>query len=466
MKCRVTPSQRLSTKPYQVWAVLEKDSDTKPGGAIKSAYCTCTAGLHGSCNHIAGLLFRIKAAVLRGITKPTCTDRLAMWKVPSAKTELTPCPVSELIFKKDHYGKTFSVDRDRQDANIKGRMSFSPLSAEQEVLVKDEDAMRKKLYELIKPYAPKSCFSEFMEEKKLNVKVKYPTPMSLLQCADHFKINQDKSIQENVKLFTENIALTEKERNAVFENTVGQASIQEWHDQRKGRLTASRFHQICTRSKSLQASSSTDANCLVSTLLGYNKALNTAALKHGQSMEPHAKANYLSVAKKNHRKLVSTEAGLVIMPEKPFIAVSPDLLIECLCCGQGLVEIKCPYSIRDTTPSSSNLAYLEEIKGKTTLKKNSDYYYQIQGQMAVTGRAYTDLVVFTTHGNFIKRINFDELFWQDMLIKLEWFWVNCLCPEVLYKTIKQQKDTVSQSLSASSTKCLPENENCGTTSSS
>ena len=134
-----------------------------------------------------GLLFRIEAAVLRGITKPTCTDRLAMWKVPSAKTELTPCPVSELFFKKDHYSKTFSVDRDRQAANIKGRMSFSPLSAEQEVLVKDEDAMRKKLYELIKPYAPKSCFSEFMEEKKLNVKVKYPTPMSLLQCADHFK---------------------------------------------------------------------------------------------------------------------------------------------------------------------------------------------------------------------------------------------------------------------------------------
>ena len=259
--------------------------------------------------------------------------------------------------------------------------------------------------------------------------------------------------------------MTEKERNAVFENTVGQASIQEWHDQRKGRLTASRFHQICTRSKSLQASSSTDADCLVSTLLGYNKAPNTAALKHGQSMEPHAKANYLSVAKKNHRKLVSSEAGLVIMPEKPFIAVSPDLLIECLCCGQGLVEIKCPYSIRGTTPSSSNLAYLEEIEGKTTLKKNSDYYYQIQGQMAVTGRAYTDLVVFTTHGNFIERINFYELFWLDMLIKLEWFWVNCLCPEVLYKTIKQQKDTVSQSLSASSTKCLPENENCGTTSS-
>ena len=63
--------------------------------------------------------------------------------------------------------------------------------------------------------------------------------MSLLQSADHFKINEGKSIQENVKLFAENIALTEKERDAALENTLGQASIQEWHDQRKGRLTAS-----------------------------------------------------------------------------------------------------------------------------------------------------------------------------------------------------------------------------------
>ena len=58
-------------------------------------------------------------------------------------------------------------------------------------------------------------------------------------------------------------------------------------------------------------------------------------------MEPHAKANYLSVTEKNHRKLVSSEAGSIIMPEKPFIAVSPDLLIDCLCCGQGVTKFLC-----------------------------------------------------------------------------------------------------------------------------
>ena len=68
-------------------------------------------------------------------------------------------------------------------------------------------------------------------------------------------------------------------------------------------------------------------------------------------MQPHAEANYFSVTERKNHKLVSSEAGLIIMPEKPFIAVSPDLLIECLCCSQGLEEIKCPYSIRNTSPS-------------------------------------------------------------------------------------------------------------------
>ena len=42
-----------------------------------SAYCSCPAGLPGSCNHVAGMLFRIEAAVIAGVTKPTCTSRLS-----------------------------------------------------------------------------------------------------------------------------------------------------------------------------------------------------------------------------------------------------------------------------------------------------------------------------------------------------------------------------------------------------
>ena len=53
LKCRIVPSQRTSAKPYQVWVVITKDcGDDNPGGQIQSGYCTCTAGLKGSCNHV------------------------------------------------------------------------------------------------------------------------------------------------------------------------------------------------------------------------------------------------------------------------------------------------------------------------------------------------------------------------------------------------------------------------------
>ena len=44
MKCKVTPSQRISSKPYDVWVVLEKDGEENAGGTVKECYCTCTAG--------------------------------------------------------------------------------------------------------------------------------------------------------------------------------------------------------------------------------------------------------------------------------------------------------------------------------------------------------------------------------------------------------------------------------------
>ena len=105
LKCRVTPSQRISNTAYTVWATIEKDGD-RPGGKIYTAYCTCTAGLLGCCNHVIGMLFRVEAAVSTGTTKPSCTSLLAKWNVPTGtKTTLQHKPISEMTFHKYHYRK-------------------------------------------------------------------------------------------------------------------------------------------------------------------------------------------------------------------------------------------------------------------------------------------------------------------------------------------------------------------------
>ena len=114
-------------------------------------------------------------------------------------------------------------------------------------------------------------------------------------------------------------------------------------------------------------------------------------MKHGYSMEIHAKQCYLSLMKPNHKKLKSEEQGLIVMRGKPFIAASPDLKVSCECCGEGLVEIKCPYSIKESIPSADNLTYLQIVDGTIILKRKSDYFYLVQGQMTVTELSYSSL---------------------------------------------------------------------------
>ena len=118
-KAKVTPSQRLSMKAYDVWAAVEKQHAGSPGGRIKRCYCSCTAGLHGSCNHIAGLLFRVEAAVMSGATVTSCTSQPSKWNKPSAKSTPVCQPVNKMVFQKHHYRKLALSGQGRMADNHK-----------------------------------------------------------------------------------------------------------------------------------------------------------------------------------------------------------------------------------------------------------------------------------------------------------------------------------------------------------
>ena len=99
LKCKVLPSQRLNNKPYDVWAIIRKDLPEKPGGEIVSAYCACTAGLQGSCNHVVAMFFRVESAVATGETRPSKTSTGCQWNIPSRiKVTLKATKAEELYF--------------------------------------------------------------------------------------------------------------------------------------------------------------------------------------------------------------------------------------------------------------------------------------------------------------------------------------------------------------------------------
>ena len=185
---------------------------------------------------------------------------------------------------------------------------------------------------------------------------------------------------------------------------------------------------------------------IISSLFGYNKKPSSDDMKFGISMEPHAKKVYKNKNSRIHKNLKVNDSGLVISESHPWIGASPDLLVECDCHGPGLVEIKCPGGIRRQIPTSTNWKHLIKINGKDTLNKNSEYYCQIQGQMALTKRYYTDFLVLTLKGYHCSRIDFDKDFWDSVLKNLDEFWRTYMAPELLFKNIYRMNEAENGTL--------------------
>ena len=97
-----------------------------------------------------------------------------------------------------------------------------------------------------------------------------------------------------------------------------------------------------------------------------------------------------------------------------------------------ILKIKCPYSARDTTPvqAAEKLPsfFCKVVNGNLSLKKNHNYYFQVQGQLAITHANWCDFCVYTPHGFSIERITFDKSFWKSVVHKLDEFYFKYIIP--------------------------------------
>jgi len=78
------------------------------------------------------------------------------------------------------------------------------------------------------------------------------------------------------------------------------------------------------------------------------------------------------------------------------------------------------------------------VEGKVTLKRNHAYFFQVQGQLAISGRKWCDFVVWTCKGISVERIFADETFFQEcMLPNLRRFYVEAIVPELFSSRVKR-----------------------------
>lgn len=145
------------------------------------------------------------------------------------------------------------------------------------------------------------------------------------------------------------------------------------------------------------------------------KKLNTAPIVHGKQYEEVAVQKFETAFGVQVQK-----CGLFVYEEVPFLAATPDGLVG----KEAIIEVKCPYTGRYSKISESQeFPFLETENSKLRLKRDSNYYFQVQGQLLITGRSYCYFIVYTFDDLIVEVIHADKDFAKfSMLPKLTLFY--------------------------------------------
>ena len=180
----------------------------------------------------------------------------------------------------------------------------------------------------------------------------------------------------------------------------------------------------------------------------YCQNVENEYVRWGRAHEPAARLKYKISIRKKYKNIKVTESGLIVSSSCPHLGASPDGVVEyCDIDGthmQGLLEVKCPasQSWRQTPPiecAKDNKFYctLNNDGDKCILKKTHKYYYQVQGQLALSGKPWCDFMIWTLAGYSVERIYFDEECWKKCLQKLNNFYVKVVMAEMFSHRVKR-----------------------------
>lgn len=146
-----------------------------------------------------------------------------------------------------------------------------------------------------------------------------------------------------------------------------------WFQARAGYVSASRMDGVMVAKRPSTTRDNLMAELICERLTGMSGGgFSSAAMQRGVDLEPIARSWY-EVTSGN----IVTECGFIKHASIPMLGASPDGLVG----DDGLLEIKCP----------NTATHIE-----TLLRGSYDtaYRYQIQTQLACTGRAWCDFVSY------------------------------------------------------------------------
>ena len=253
----------------------------------------------------------------------------------------------------------------------------------------------------------------------------------------------DRSINAKCKIFLDELHISTEQSRLLSQITTGQVSNETWKNHRIGRITSSKVGAVLPKiDDKLNVRNKTSAENLVIDLMQYKPPFKSKATQWGINKEPLARKAYEQRCKKDHSHFSVTEVGLFVSVKYPFLAASPDGLVECACHGKGCLEIKCTWTHRDKTVKTAAEApgtCLTVTSDKSLkLKTSHTYYPQVQLHIEASSTHYCDFFYCTSNDYHKERIFHDRKFWERSLPKLKAFFEKCIVPELITGRLREK----------------------------
>ena len=395
------------------------------------------AGLGEVCSHVGALLFYVEA--MR--RTPSCTETSCSWNVPSSVKGIQYAKIVDIDFTVPK--SIIAPARRGAHLNNDCKMIQDPKEIEVSVPIVSHQSTKKStiinpnmseptedqktlFYSKIAKYKPSvlSLVSPFLDSyiPQTEIVSLAIQPLSALYSSQ----NEELTYRELLNVCdTFEFDLEDEQIEDIERATRGQSDSDEWFAHRAGRITSSRMKAACHSDPANPSLSLIKQICYPNLF-----RFSTQATKWGCDHESVARELYIK-AMEEHEDFSCVISGLFIHEEYQFLAATPDGIINCNCCGSGVLEVKCPFCTKDTDPDMAN--FLTD----GSLQKKHQYYYQVQTQMFVCSLEYADFVVCTFPNDVatinVERIYVDEDFLVESIVKAGQFYTVAILPELLAK---------------------------------
>ena len=365
---------------------------------VDKARCNCPAGLSGYCNHIMALLLELAEYSLNSLkvvpTEKVCTSVLRKWGVPGNK-ETVKYPVMKTVLHANVMKKGIAptIYEARLNYNaIKNVKSIKKLQDELRALNTnigyayiipnnlnlDSEVTKFGVQFVGSPlsYQLLPVKRDFIVLGKLPEQIHTSTlsilPIRFLDIPD--------SSQKEME-FLEKIKLSPDESIKLQAQTIKQRECPQWFKERKYRITSSNAHKIYIRKKNFETLVKQVTQNIRKLPANVNEMFN-----HGVINEDVAKEKFVCVMNYRLRENVKIEeTDLLVQPCLPWLGASPDGLVFTKS-GIHLMEVKCPYTKRNTNPNclvNDKTFYIGTLPtGELFLKKDHAFGYYTQVQLA------------------------------------------------------------------------------------